>query len=137
MNSWKNTENEYAVLSAPLVQKGPAHLPEGATPYSCLYEFNSDELIVNSSPLLINKLNKPFLTPSINNQFIFSKCHAEKKVPSDPQLQYLFHADNFNKFVRLWTRGYDVYTPEKIFIKHDYNTNEKGKFFHFYRINFF
>lgn len=41
----------------------------------------------------------------------FSKCHAHRKTPYDPNLPHVFDGDEFAKYARLWTRGYDVYTP--------------------------
>ena len=40
-----------------------------------------------------------------------SKCHAHRKTPYDPNLPHVFDGDEFAKYARLWTRGYDVYTP--------------------------
>ena len=46
--------------------------------------------------------------------FSFSKCHAEIKVPADPHLHQIFDGEEFSKYARFWTRGYDVYTPNKV-----------------------
>lgn len=50
----------------------------------------------------------------------FSKCHAELKVPVDPHAPNVFDGDEFNRAVRFWTYGYDIYTPHRVAITHDY-----------------
>lgn len=71
-------------------------------------------------------LDKPILTSYWSSTFSFSKCHAEMKVPFDPSYLYLSSGGEFAKYARLWTRGYDVYTPNRILVAHDnFNTMEK------------
>jgi len=41
-------------------------------------------------------------------------------------LPFLFDGEEFSRFARFWTHGYDVYTPNKIVIGHDY-VNVMGK----------
>jgi hypothetical protein len=49
-----------------------------------------------------------------------SLFYTEKKTPPDPHLHQLFIGEEISKFARLWTRGYDVYTPNKNIAFHDY-----------------
>jgi Glycosyltransferase (GlcNAc) len=39
----------------------------------------------------------------------------------------VFGAEQFTRFARFWTRGYDVYTPTKNILYHDYSENEHGQ----------
>ena len=41
----------------------------------------------------------------------FSKCHAEREVPYDPYTPHVFDGEEFSRGARLWTAGYDFYTP--------------------------
>ena len=34
---------------------------------------------------------------------------------------YIFDGEEFAKYARLWTRGYDVYTPNRVLVAHDYS----------------
>eukprot|EP01034_Spumella_vulgaris_P023254 gene23254-29459_t len=77
-------------------------------------------MVVNLPPTSAVHLSSPILSPLYSSGFAFSKCHAELKAPPDPNLQVVFEVDDFTKFARLWTRGYDVYTPSKIVVAHDY-----------------
>ena len=71
-------------------------------------------------------LDRPILTSSWSAAFSFSKCHAEAKVPFDPNYLYLTSGGEFAKYARLWTRGYDVYTPNRILVAHDdFNSMKK------------
>lgn len=63
----------------------------------------------------------PKLTTTWGAGFSFSKCHAERRVPYDPHLEGIFDGEEFSKMVRLWTNGYDVYTPRRSHLVHDYS----------------
>jgi hypothetical protein len=67
------------------------------------------------------------LSHTWNSAFSFSKCHLEETAPYDPFTQYVFGAEQFSRFARFWTRGYDVYTPTKNILYHDYAQNEHGQ----------
>ena len=47
----------------------------------------------------------PLLAPLWSASFSFSKCHALRKAPYDPNLPHIFDGDEFARFARLWTRG--------------------------------
>eukprot|EP00981_Chlorochromonas_danica_P014140 scaffold7413_cov177-Ochromonas_danica.AAC.6 len=87
--------------------------------------FYSDGLVVNLPPCEAKGLTSPLLAPLYSSTFAFSRCHAEKKALNDPNLLYLFDGDDFVKFARLWTHGYDVYTPSKVLAYHDYQNTMK------------
>jgi hypothetical protein len=69
-------------------------------------------------------LDKPILAPLWAAGLSFSKCHAEKKTPYDPKLPQIFDGEEFSKFARLWTRGYDTYSPHRSIVVHDYQHRE-------------
>lgn len=81
--------------------------------------FLSIGMIRNLLPRAAMNLPTPILSPLWSSSFSFSKCHAERKIPSDPSIAYIAEGDEFSKFARLWTRGYDVYTPSRTLIVHD------------------
>ena len=66
-------------------------------------------------------LPKPKLTNAIWGAGLsFSKCHAELKVPVDPHTPGVFDGEEFNRAARFWTHGYDIYTPHRVYVLHDY-----------------
>ena len=54
----------------------------------------------------------------------FSKCHAERKVPYDPHTPYIFDGEEFSRAIRFWTYGYDIYTPHRVYVVHDYHRSQ-------------
>ena len=89
----------------------------------CMYVYS--DMVRNLLPRSAMNLDKPILSPFWSSSFSFGKCHAEKKVPYDPNYLYLSIGDEFSKYARLWTRGYDVYTPNKVLVAHD-DSNQMG-----------
>ena len=71
-------------------------------------------------------LEAPLLGHTWSSAFSFSKCHLEETAPYDPFTQYVFGAEQFSRFARFWTRGYDVYTPTKNIVYHDYSDSQHG-----------
>lgn len=57
-------------------------------------------MLINLPPTAAAHLSKPILSPLYNAGFSFAKCHFEKKVPNDPNLQMVFDADEFTKYAR-------------------------------------
>ena len=71
------------------------------------------------SPRRVRGLQSPVLAPLWSGAFSFSKCHAVRKAPHDPNLRFLLDGEEFAHTARLWTRGYDVYSPAKVLVTHD------------------
>lgn len=69
----------------------------------------------------IHEMTEPKLTTTWGAGYSFSKCHAERRVPYDPNLDRIFDGEEFSKMARLWTNGYDVYTPRRGHLVHDYS----------------
>ena len=126
------TENEYAILSTP-----PADLDRlrGANtdddlhevPHLCSVTFTSNVRMGETT--VARNLSKPKLTNGVWSAALsFSKCHAELKVPVDSHAPNVFDGDEFNRAVRFWTHGYDIYTPHRIAIAHDYGGSRNNTF---------
>jgi hypothetical protein len=71
-------------------------------------------------------LEKPLLSHAWSSAFSFSKCHIEETAPYDPFIPYVFGVEQFARYARFWTRGYDVYTPTKNIVYHDYSPQADG-----------
>jgi hypothetical protein len=56
--------------------------------------------------------------PNPTKGLSFSKCHAEKAIMNDPKLNQIFDGEEFGRGARLWTSGYDFYTPHKNYVFH-------------------
>ena len=71
-------------------------------------------------------LDKPLLSHAWSSAFSFAKCHLEESAPYDPFQPYVMGVEQFARYARFWTRGYDVYTPTQNIVYHNYQPNEDG-----------
>ncbi len=76
-------------------------------------------MLRNLSPRRVRGLQAPLLSPLWSAAFSFSKCHAVRKVPYDPNLLYLFDGEEYTQMAKFWTHGYDIYSPDKVLVMHD------------------
>ena len=60
----------------------------------------------------------------------FQKCHAELNVPYDPYLDNVFDGEETSRGIRFFTHGYDVYTPDKVLVTHDYEGHQSNPVIH-------
>ena len=116
IEQWKLTSNEYAVLSNfPLSAKDKAATNPKAVeiPRQCEIKIGSEgvPLFENHADGKAIGLTRPLLSRTYSPSFVFSKCHYQTNVPQDPFAVQLLNTEQFPHFARLWTRGYDVYTP--------------------------
>mmetsp|Transcript_6705 Transcript_6705/g.13789 ORF Transcript_6705/g.13789 Transcript_6705/m.13789 type:complete len:581 (+) Transcript_6705:114-1856(+) len=126
VGQWQMTGNEYGVLSAlPFSLKDRERVESGQeVARQCairigsegvpLYDLHADGKAIG--------LTQPLLAYTHSSSFAFAKCHYETNVPHDPFAAQLLETEKFPRFARLWTRGYDVYTPS-INIVYKANTN--------------
>jgi len=63
---------------------------------------------------------KPYFTMNWAAGFSFHRCHADSNVPVDVNLKWVFTGEEFDRAVRLWTHGYDIYLPQVTTVYHDY-----------------
>ncbi|KAL7480319.1 hypothetical protein ACHAW6_006064 [Cyclotella cf. meneghiniana] len=119
IQQWTMTGNEYAVLSTiPLSKKDRARVEssgEVEVPRQCAIKVGSEgvPLYENHADGKAIGLKRPLLSYAPSSQFAFAKCHYETNVPHDPFAAQLLETERFPRYARLWTRGYDVYTPSE------------------------
>jgi hypothetical protein len=70
---------------------------------------------------------KPFSTAFVGANFIIPG-KALQKTPFDPYLAYLFYGEEILFSARLWTQGYNFYSPSKVFTSHNYGRQQKPKY---------
>lgn len=66
-------------------------------------------------------------TPYVTGGFLFCEGKMLKDVPYDPYLDYLFVGEEILHSVRIWTAGYDIFTPNENIAYHEYTRAEKPK----------
>ncbi|KAL7531450.1 hypothetical protein ACHAXR_004056 [Thalassiosira sp. AJA248-18] len=122
VDMWDMAQNEYAVLStyvANIDQLGQNLNGVHEVPHLCMVIFTSQ--VRTHATKCARNLPRPKLTNAVWGAGLsFSKCHAELKVPVDPHTPGIFDGEEFNRAARFWTYGYDVYTPHRVYVLHDY-----------------
>jgi len=125
---WAATGNEFAVIST--VPAGLADKNEDVhtVPRQCEVQF-----LEVGVPFFnargdgkVENLEKPLLSHGWSAGFSFAKCHLEESAPYDPFTPYTVGVEQFARFARFWTRGYDVYTPTQNIVYHNYQPNPDG-----------
>jgi hypothetical protein len=135
LEMWASTENEYAILSTYVTdaselknlgdgKKGVNGLHE--VPHVCMITFDgANGLIRNWGTKSARNLPRPKLNNAVWGAGLsFSKCHAERKVPYDPHTPHIFDGEEFSRAMRYWTSGYDIYTPSRVYVVHDYQVSQ-------------
>jgi len=128
-SEWHGTENEYGIIST--IPPSFADVEEGSIDVvrrMCHVNFADTGFPRFKKPTdgLAKKLNKPLLGHSWCAGFSFSKCHFEMTTPNDVFMPQVFDLEEITRYARLWTRGYDVYTPTKNYVFHNYGKNPEG-----------
>ncbi|MBF0423042.1 MAG: hypothetical protein HQL73_08620 [Magnetococcales bacterium] len=63
---------------------------------------------------------QPLPSPFIGAGFLFAPSSMIRDVPYDPFLY--FHGEEISLAARLWTWGYDIFTPNEMLVFHDYTS---------------
>jgi len=129
MKMWAMTENEYGVLSTyvgnvkqDLSKTGHVLIghPYYEIPFICKTIVGGHGVVRNDQATGAYCLPRPHLSFTWAAGWSFAKCHFERNVPNDPFLEGMFDGEEFSRMIRLWTHGYDVYTPHRPVVFHDY-----------------
>ena len=111
---WLLANNEFAVISNRPKPEATS-TQDNAVPRTCGIDFLQEEKLPEYDPHpegMVEKLKKPLLGHSWTPGFSFSKCHLEEAAPSDGFIPFVSTSiEAFARYARMWTRGYDVYTP--------------------------
>ena len=135
IDMWAKTNNEYAVLStyvadsATLNENMPGHKGTNGiyeVPHLCMVTFSgSYGMVRNWGTKCLRNMNKPKITNMVWGAGLsFSKCHAERKAPYDPHTPHIFDGEEFARAIRFWTHGYDIYTPHRVYVVHNYHDSQ-------------
>jgi len=124
LEQWGMTNNEYGILTTYVHDFADLNKNINGrweVPNICKLRFIENGLPRNGDAFSAYWLSKPKLGTLWAAGYSFSKCHAERQTPYDPQLPEIFDGEEFSRAARLWTRGYDFYTPHRPYVVHDYN----------------
>jgi len=127
IRQWVSARNEFAVLStyvadaSQIVEGGVEVNVNGKweVPHLCSIVWQ-DGHVRNMQAKAARNLKRPKLTTLWAAGLSFAKCHAERAAPYDPKTPYVFWGEEFARTARFFTHGYDIYTPDRTIIAHDY-----------------
>ncbi|CAJ1385590.1 unnamed protein product [Effrenium voratum] len=117
--SWCSQQSEKPVLCSygPGYSLGTPYgeIPKGPRPatVNCANTFDSDGILLITARDLKEPLKQPEKHYFWGAQFSFSSANVLREVPYDPQLQMLFFGEESLMAVRLFTHGWDVFTPKE------------------------
>jgi len=130
VGQWIDTGNEYAVLST--YPTNVDHIGINVNkhwemPHLCKASFSGKGRIHNEQALAAANLEVPLLAPLWAAGLSFAKCHAERNVPTDPELKSTFTGEEYARGARLWTAGYDFYSITRPILGTYYGAQKGGK----------
>jgi len=73
------------------------------------------------------KTKEVALSPYVAGGFMFCERQMIHEVPFDPTLDYLFVGEEILHSVRIWTAGFDIFTPNENIAFHEYTRPDKPK----------
>lgn len=96
-------------------------------PVLCKSLFDKDGMLTfNAVTLPASAAPRP--VPFTSGGFVFGPGSMLKEVPYDPDLPHLFTGEEILYSARLWTSGYDFFTPTDNLVYHHYYRVEAPKF---------
>eukprot|EP01084_Bolivina_argentea_P071796 130451_1 len=128
LRQWGRCDNEYAVIStypSNIRDIGRNSNKHWEMPHLCEASVLGMGQVRNGRAKAAANLQRPIIAPLWAAGLSFARCHAEKRVPNDINLKHVFNGEEFSRGARLWTHGYDVYSPARAYIGTWYQS-EKG-----------
>ena len=105
----------------PITDMGPCLMSQ--------YEFSSDKLLM-SMPYYIQdykERNKVIRARTISGHFFLAPGKFIAEVPYDPDIYFGGYTEETTMSVRAWTNGYDIFSPYRQYIWHEYTRNYRVK----------
>jgi len=121
---WLAADNEFAVLTAYPLATADAQRAGKQTWVSLCGYFLSNGMprgATGGTEANPEEKGKPILTMNWAAGQSFSRCHAEKNVPVDKSISWIFDGEEVDRAVRFWTHGYDLYNPRVSVVLHNYS----------------
>lgn len=96
-------------------------------PVLCKSFFDADGMLTfNAVTLDASSVPRP--VPFTSGGFVFGPGSMVREVPYDPDLPHLFTGEEILYSARLWTSGYDFFTPTDNLVFHHYYRSDAPKF---------
>jgi len=100
---------------------------EIGVPRLCGADFDGNGLPVLEA-VTLPPTAEPHPVPFVSGGFVFGPGAMVREVPYDPDLPMLFQGEEVLHAARLWTHGFDMYTPTDNYVYHFYMRESEPKF---------
>lgn len=98
-------------------------------PVLCKSKFDGQGVVTFESVIMQPPADGvPRKVPFVSGGFVFMPGQAVRDVPYDPSLPNLFQGEEILHSARLWTSGYDFFTPLENIVYHFYERKDHPKF---------
>jgi len=134
ITEWESLDNDKAVLTTYVndiacfddPDKGTTTSPNTkcGSPFICQSEMKnpgSGMFRHHRAYTVMKEFDTPMMQPFLGAGLIFSKGHRYDNVINDCCTPLMFDGEEFTLGARLWTNGYDFYSPNKGFVLHPYH----------------
>jgi len=129
IDMFHRARNDYAVLSTYVAAMEQNNRDPDNVPHLCMVTFTGS--IRNWGTKECKFLRVPKLTNAMWGAGLsFHRCHGELNVPVDPYLDNVFDGEEGSRGIRFFTHGYDVYTPDRVLVTHDYVGHQHNPIVH-------
>lgn len=103
---------------------------KSSVPTICKSFFNENKMISfeGADFVTVKPGDLPRPNPYVAAGMMFGPSEFAREVPFDPNLPYLFVGEEILHSVRLWTHGWDIFTPNENVIYHYYTRESEPKY---------
>lgn len=105
-----------------------ASKPGSGVPVLCKSKMDGSAGVPNLEAVIIPPGKKPRRVPFVSGGFVFGPGAMVRQCPYDPTLDMVFVGEEILHAARLFTHGFDVYTPTRNVCTHFYGRQGKPKF---------
>jgi UDP-GlcNAc:polypeptide alpha-N-acetylglucosaminyltransferase len=119
--AWNNPEDKPLVTNAPLDSRQ-------STTYLCTAKFVPDLGYVRLDGFVYPRANEPRPQAWAAAGFLFADAQVTRDCPFDPYLDYVFDGEEILYSARMWTHGWDIFSPGRNILYHYYYRAKAKKF---------
>lgn len=103
--------------------------PRMCTGFFAVSDVESQIIRIDGSELFDSKYNKiPRFAPFTAAGYFVAHSDFLREVPFDPFLPWIFMGEEIIMSTRLWTAGYDIFSPSQAVVGHMYGRQHQPKF---------
>lgn len=121
LTMWRACRSSRAILSTyPVPYTLPDKLGDPVIPVMTAHKFNHRGILMPLARSLDYNLRpaRPLPNPFVSAGFLFAPAAAFDEVPYDERLYFI--GEEISLAARLWTHGWDAYTPNEVVVYHLY-----------------